>query len=279
MSDPAPCLGAAALACALMLSTSTAALAAPAIAILPTAGDSPKDQRQKLDAALRKAVVADGSYVVQDAKETQEQIAFMAEQGTICVAGETACLQRLGILCDVQYLLIPESTGNRELTVSLTLLNAEDALVVRTVDGAVNLATNSSAKLVDTALHGGDEPEAPPPPPPKKVDPLEGGPTPGPTDPNQPVDETELNSMQFAGAATAGVAGGLGALALLSALGGEGIYWSGGGGVFNKDARIQIGQVTRVLWGVTAVGLATAGVGVGVFIAGAPAEEKSIDSP
>lgn len=253
------------------------AAAAPSIALLPAAGSAPKEQRTKLDAALRKALINDGGYVVQAGKDTGEQIAFMAEQGTICVSSDIPCLQKLGILCDVQLLLIPEASGERELEVTITLLNAEDANVVRTVKGTVNLATDAAKKLTDRALHGsingGDDPDEPPP---VKRDPLAKDPITGPVD-GQPVDETQLNDMQFAGVATAGVGGGLGALALLGALGCEAIFWTGTG---TADTRKNvIAPMGAVLWIATVVGAATAGAGGAVYLAGSPdTEDKGLSA-
>lgn len=238
------------------------AAAAPTIALLPTVGDTQKEQRLKLDAALRKALVNDGGYVVQAAKDTAEQIAFMAEQGTICVSSDIPCLQKLGILCDVQLILIPEARGDRELDVTITLLNAEDANVVRTVTGSVNLATDSAKKLTDRALHGGDDPDPVVVRDPVVKDPVVDG---------QPVDETKFNDMQFAGVATAAVGGGLGGLALLGALGCEAIFWTGTG---TADTRkTVIAPMGAVLWIATVVGAATAGAGGAVYLAGAPATE------
>lgn len=256
------------------LTLASAATAAPTLALLPTTGETPRDQRTKLDAALRKALVADGSYVVQSAKDTNEQIAFMAEQGSICVSSDLPCLQKLGILCDVQYLLVPEARGDRELDVTITLLNAEDANIVRTVSGTVNLATDSAKKTLLRALHGGDDPDAPPPP--TKTDPLANTTPPKPED-GQPIDETKLNDVQFGGAAVAAVGGGLGALALLGALSCEAIFWTGTGtAATRKDVIAPMGSV---LWISTIVGVATAGVGGGIFLAGAPAtEDKGIDA-
>lgn len=241
------------------------AAAAPTIALLPAAGSAPKEQRTKLDAALRKALINDGGYVVQAAKDTGEQIAFMAEQGTICIDSDIPCLQKLGILCDVQLLLIPEAGGERELEVTLTLLNAEDANIVRTVKGNINLATDAAKKLTDRALHGGDDPSEPPP---VQRDPLEKDPGPGPA---EPVDETKLNDTQFAGVATAAVGGGLGGLALLGALGCEAIFWTGTGTADTR--RDVIAPMGAVLWIATVVGVATAGAGGAVYLAGAPATE------
>lgn len=240
-----------------------------AIALLPTTGDAPRDQRTKLDAALRKAVVADGGYVVQAARDTAEQIGFMAEQGTICTSTDIPCLQKLGILADVQLLLVPEASGERELEVTITLLNAEDANILRTVNGEVNLATASAQKLVERALHGGDDPEdvVVDRPPPK--DPLASDIDRPKTD--EPVDETKLNDVQFAGVAVASVGGGLGALALLGALSCEAIFWTGTGTAeTRKDVIAPLGSV---LWIATTIAAVTAGIGGAVYFAGAPPDE------
>ena len=255
---------------------SVPAVAAPAIALLPTSVSAPKEQRTRLDAALRRAVVTDGGFVVQSAKDTGEQIAFMAEQGTICTSTDIPCLQKLGILCDVQMLLVAEATGDRELDVTLTLLNAEDALVVRTVKGSVNLATDAAKKLADKALHGGDDVDVDVAPPPRDPSTLAQDPTTKPPD-GQPVDETQLNDLQFGGVATAAVGGGLGALSLLGALGCEAIFWTGTGTADTR--RNVIAPTGAVLWVATIVGAATAGVGGAVYLAGAPpTEDKGLSA-
>jgi hypothetical protein len=197
----------------------------------------------------------------------QDQIAFLAEQGTICLPADLPCLQKLAILCDVQVLLIAESTGERELDVTLTVLNAEDAAVLRAVKGVVNLATDSAKKLTARALHGEEEGAPPPPPPPR--DPIK-------VKPGDPVDETQLNDLQLAGAATAAVGGGLGALSLLGALSCEAIFWTGIG---SKDTRKDIvAPLGGVLWIASIVGGLVAGAGGGLYLAGAPPEEKTVDS-
>ncbi len=239
--------------------------AKPAVALLPTTGDAPRDQRTRLDTAVRKALVADGGYVVLGAKETAEVIALMADQGTICTATELPCLQRLGILADAELLLIPEANGERELDVTITLLTIEDATVVRTVRGPVNLATGSAQKLTDRALHGGDDPDE------VRVTPDPLAREPDRPTPGEPIDETKLNDMQFAGVTVAGVGGGIGALALLGALSCEAIFWTGTGTAeTRKDVIAPLGSV---LWISTIAAGVVAGVGGAVFLAGAPPED------
>jgi hypothetical protein len=246
------------------------AKAIPVLALLPTTGDAPRDQRTKLDAAIRKAAVADASYTLLSAKETAEQIAFMAEQATICTSTDVPCLQRLGILCGANYLLVPQAAGERELEASIMLLGVEDDIgVVRTVTGTVNLANATAKTLLLEALHGKEEPDVDPNL--ADRDPLAPDVVKPPETQGDPLDETKLNDLQFAGAAVASVGGGLGALALLGALSCEAIFWTGSG---PADTRKNVvAPLGSVLWIGTIVGAAAAGTGAGVFLAGAPPVE------
>ncbi|MDP2339578.1 MAG: hypothetical protein Q8O67_01360 [Deltaproteobacteria bacterium] len=247
------------------------ARAIPALALMPATGDAPRDQRTKLDAALRKASIADASYTLISAKEIAAQIGDLAEQGTICTSTDVPCLQRLGILLGADYLLVPQAAGERELEASIMLLGVEDDIgVVRTVTGSVNLANATAKTLLLEALHGKEEPEVDP-----NVadrDPLAPDPVKAPIDKTgDPLDETKLNDLQFAGAAVASVGGGLGVLALLGALTCEAVFWTGSGpAATRKDVVAPLGSV---LWVGTIVGVAAAGAGAGVFLAGAPPAE------
>lgn len=255
----------------LVLAGASAARALPVLALLPATGDGAREQRTKLDAAIRKAAVADGGYALQSARETTDQIAFMAEQGIICTSSDVPCLQRLGILCGAQFLLVPEASGERELDVSMMLLGVEDGVgVVRTVTGSVNLANATAKKLTLQALHGGDDGDPVNDPVPVR-DPLAPDPASVADNKGDPLDETKLNQMQFAGAAVASVGGGLGALALLGALSCEAIFWTGTG---SADSRKNlVAPLGSVLWIGTVVGAAAAATGAGIFLAGAPAAD------
>ncbi len=258
-----------ALVVLLTLASADVARALPLLALLPTTGEGSREQRTKLDAAVRKAVVADGGYVVQSAPETREQIAFMAEQGIICTATDIPCLQRLGILCGAQFLLVPEARGEHELDVSMTLLGVEDGVgIVRTVSGRVNLGNATTKALTRQTLHGVDDvvpveapvPVAAPPPVPRQEKTAAS------------VDETKLTDVQFAGAAVASVGAGLGAIALLGALSCEALFWTGTG---SANARSKVvAPLGSALWIGTVVGLAAAGTGAGLFAAGAPRDDE-----
>ena len=244
------------------------ARALPVLALLPATGDGPREQRLKLDTAIRKAAGADGGYTLLTAAEIEDQITYMAEQGTICTSTDISCLRHLGILCGAGFLLVPDAQGTGELQVSLVLLGVEDSVgVVRKVEGAINLATGSVKALTQRALRGGDDPNA-------AAGEL-GGRDPRPDDLAlkksnlNAFDETRLNDLQFTGAAVASVGSILGALSLLGALGCEAIFWTGTG---SADARKDVvAPLGAVLWVATMVGGAAAATGGGILLAGAPA--------
>jgi hypothetical protein len=256
------------VAVAVAISLAAPAHAATTIAVLPSAGPAGAEARRGLDAALRKAVVADGEFDVLSVAETADHVATMAEFGAVCAASDTACLQKLGILASVDLLLVPEARGKRALEVKVTLLDVGDGKVVRGATG--NLVPSDAADveaLVQRALHGSgageehDGARTSTSTPPRALEVADG------------VDETELKGMQLAGAVTAGVGGGLGVVALLGALTGEALLAAGTG---PKELRRTVLPLAQVLWVVTVTGAAAAGVGAGLFVAGAPADPRSL---
>jgi len=266
----------AAVIAALCLFAVPAAAAAEKTAILPTSGSADTDSRARLDVALRKALNKESSLVkLQSAKDTGGHLSSMAELGVICDNTDVACLQKLGIVAGVSRLLVVEASGKRTLDVSITFINVDEGKVIRQTTGSIVPGeAEDSAELIGRVLNG--EPAIPgildtttEPAPTSALD----TPTAAPVVIDGPVDETALNTTQFAGAVTAGIGGGIGVIGLLGALTSEAVFWTGTGPAATR--RDVVAPLGSVMWIVTAVGVVAAAVGGIVFVAGAPAEKPA----
>jgi hypothetical protein len=241
-------------------------LAAPSMAVFPTGGSASAEQRSALDTALRKAVAGDGGYVLLSAAETAENVEFMAEGGALCTPSDVGCLQKFGLVATVDLLLVADARGRKTLDVTLRLVDVGSGELVRAVDGALQPRDGAAvAALVHRALQGDSNGDG------------EGGRARTddgprvdsedrtPANPRAPaVDETELSGRRLAGAWAAGVGGGIGALALLGALGGEAVFWTGTG---SKQTRQDVvAPFAQAMWLVTLAGAAAAGVGAALFL-------------
>ena len=250
---------------------SSSAAAATSLALFPAAGTASAEQRAALDAALRKALEAEDDVALLSAAETADNVKFMAEGGALCTPSDLACLQKFGLVATVDRLLVAEARGRRTLDVTLTVVDVASGEVVRTADGAVSPRDAPAiASLVRRALHGDDDEKPagpsklddPPAAPPRLLD--------GPV-----VDETELRGLQAAAAWTAGIGGGVGALGLLGALGGEAVFWTGSG---TKEVRGGIVKpFAQAMWFVTMVGAAAAGVGGAIYLSEVPPDPARLD--
>jgi hypothetical protein len=259
--------------------------ASTSLALFPTGGSAPADQRTALDGSLRKAVSVEGDFSLLSAAETAENVEFMAEGGALCTPADVACLQKFGLVATVDLLLVTEARGRRTLDVTLRLIDVASGDVVRTIDGAVAARDAVAvAALVRRALHGqDDEPRATSEPAGARTDARprmdEAGPAPatapasGPA-PGPAVDETEVTGRRLIGAWTAGVSGGVAVLALLGALGGEAVFWTGTGPATVRDTIVM--PLAQTLWIVCAAGTAAAGVGGVLFVLDEPAASGTV---
>lgn len=266
----------AAVIAALCLLAVPAAAAAEKTAILPTSGSADTDSRARLDVALRKALNKESSLVkLQSAKDTGGHLSSMAELGVICDNADVPCLQKLGIVAGVSRLLVVEASGKRTLDVSITFINVDEGKVIRQTTGSVVPGeAEDSAELIGRVLNG--EPAIPgildTTTEPAATSALDA-PAAATVVVDGPVDETALNTTQFAGAVTAGIGGGVGVIGLLGALTSEAVFWTGTGPAATR--RDVVAPLGSVMWIVTAVGVVAAAVGGIVFVAGAPAEKPA----
>lgn len=251
-----------------------AAAAAEKTAVLPTSGSADTDSRARLDVALRKALNKESSLVkLQSAKDTGGHLSSMAELGVICDNADVPCLQKLGIVAGVSRLLVVEASGKRTLDVSITFINVDEGKVIRQTTGSVvSGEAEDSAELIGRVLNG--EPAIPgildtEPAATSALD----APTAATVVVDGPVDETALNTTQFAGAVTAGIGGGVGVIGLLGALTSEAVFWTGTGPAATR--RDVVAPLGSVMWIVSAVGVVAAAVGGIVFVAGAPADKPA----
>jgi len=264
------------LLCALWSTTAAAAAAAPAAsvstALFPTGGSASAEQRTALDAALRKALEADDDVTLLSASETAGNVKFMAEGGALCTPSDLGCLQKFGLIATVDRLVVAEARGRRTLDVTLSVVDVASGEIVHSADAALTPRDAAAvAALVRRALHGddGDKPHV-------SATTTEPSTTPPPAELDGPVvDETELHGLQLAGAWTAGIGGGVGALGLLGALGGEAVFWTGSG---TKEVRGGIVRpFSQAMWFVAIAGAAAAGAGAGLYFAGPPAAPARLD--
>lgn len=261
----AACLCGLALTCASVASAET-------LAMLPTSGSADRDVRGRLDVAIRKALASHTELEVQGAKQTGGHMSTLIDlNGEVCENEDTACLAKLGILADVSTLLVVDAAGKRTLEVKLILINVETGTVTRTIDGTVRVGEAGDVQaLIDRVLSSAsDVPgildtsattgatsslDAPPPV-------IPGG--------QGPIDETKLTDLQFAGAAVAGVGGGLAVGGVLGGLACEALFWNGvGSAATRKDIVAPLGAA---MWVGAIVGVAASALGGGLFLAGSPA--------
>ncbi len=246
---------------------------AETVGLLPTSGAASIDDRAQLDVAIRKALAKLPELKVQATKETGAAMSTLIDlNGEICENEDVGCLSKLGILADVETLIITEATGKRTLQVKLVIIDVENGTLRRTIEGEVRQGDNGDADaLVDRAFKGQDSVvrivDATPTKP--KVDPtpptfIAGG--------DGPIDETKLTDMQFAGATIAGVGGGLAGLGVLGGLTCEAIFWTGTGPAATR--KNVVAPLGSALWVGAIVGAVAAGVGGAVFLAGAPDDGK-----
>lgn len=252
---------------------SPAAALAEKTALLPTSGTADTDTRARLDVAIRKALAKEKVLVtLQSAKDTGTHVSSMAELGVVCDNEDVPCLQKLGIVAGVSRLLVVEASGKRSLDVKVTTINVDEGTVLRTTTASISLSeAGDISELVQRVVNG--EPTVP------GIldttdDPTASKPGSALDEPTPVVvaaggDETELGGLQLAGAITAGIGGGIGVIGLLGALSCEALYWTGTGPAATR--RDVIAPLGAVMWVVTGVGVVAAGVGGGLFFAGAPA--------
>lgn len=250
--------------------TFTGTARAETFAMLPTSGSADPDSRGRLDVAIRKALASHSDLKVQSAKETGGHMSTLIDlNGEVCENEDTACLSKLGILADVNTLMVVEADGKKTLEVKLILINVERGSITRTIDGTVRVGESGDVTaLIDRALKGDSEV-------PRILDTTTTTTTSSLDDPppvipggDGPIDETKLTGLQFAGASIAGVGGGLGAIGLLGALGCEAIFWTGTG---PADTRKNIiAPLGAAMWVGAIVGTAAAALGGGLYLAGAP---------
>jgi hypothetical protein len=250
-----------------------AAAIAEKTAVLPTSGSADTDTRARLDVAIRKALAKEKVLVtLQSAKDTGTHVSSMAELGVVCDNEDIQCLQKLGIVAGVSRLLVVEASGKRTLEVKVTSINVDEGSVLRTTTATISLSEAGDInELVQRVLNG--EPTVPGILDTSTDDPTASKPTSALDEPKPVViaagnDETELGGLQLAGAVTAGIGGGIGVIGLLGALSCEALYWTGTGPAATR--RDVIAPLGGVMWVVTGVGVAAAGIGGGLFFAGAP---------
>lgn len=249
---------------------------AETVAFLPTSGGADVDSRSRLDVQLRKAMAkAWPDVTVQPAKETGAAMSTLIDlNGEICENEDVACLSKLGILADVNTLVVVEASGKKTLAVDVTLIDVEAGTVKRQVEGDVVLGNAGSAEALVRNVFGAAEV-------PRIIETTPTTPTtattPTPELPRGegPIDETKLTDLQFAGASVAAVGGGVGVLGLLGALACEAVFWTGTG---SKEVRKEIvAPLGSVLWIGTVVGAVAAGAGGALYLAGSPEEDKRVE--
>lgn len=246
---------------------------AETVGLLPTSGSAAIDDRAQLDVAIRKALAKLPEFTVQPAKDTGAAMSTLIDlNGEVCENEDVACLAKLCILADVQTLIVTEASGKRTLEVKLTIIDVEDGKLRRTVEGDVRQGDNGDAEaLLERAFKGQDSVVRIIDKTPQKPKETDDGPT-FIAGGDGPIDETKLTDMQFAGATIAGVGGGLSGLGLLGALTCEAIFWTGTGPAATR--KNVVAPLGSALWVGAAVGAVAAGVGGGVFLAGAPDSGK-----
>jgi hypothetical protein len=264
------------LALGLVAALWSADAAAETVAFLPASGSADVDSRGRLDVQLRKAMAkAWPDLTVQPAKETGSAMSTLIDlNGEICENEDIPCLSKLGILADVNTLVVVEASGKKSLAIDITLIDVEAGTVKRQVEGDVVLGDAGSAEALVRNVFGAAEV-------PRIIETTPTTPTtsttPTPELPRGegPIDETKLTDLQFAGASVAAVGGGVGVLGLLGALGCEAVFWTGTG---SKDVRKDIvAPLGSVLWIGTIVGAVAAGAGGALYLAGSPDEDKRVE--
>jgi len=240
--------------------------------MLPASGAASPEARGRLDAAVRKALGGIADIKVQPAKVTGEQLSmFIDLNAEVCDNDDLICLSKLGILAEVDLLLIVEASGQRTLEVELTLVNVERSAVVRTVDGEVRVDDQPNiTALVERVFQKAEVPTIVDVTTPTK--PVTSTDTEAPViERGDGVDETKLNGTQFAGVTLASIGGGLAGLGLLGALSCEAIFWTGTGAAQTRED--VIAPLGSALWIATIVGGVAAASGGALYLAGAPEGE------
>lgn len=261
---------------ALAVAMSFGVARAETVAFLPASGSADVDSRSRLDVQLRKAMTKTWpDLTMQPAKETGAAMSTLIDlNGEICENEDIPCLSKLGILADVNTLVVIEASGKKTLAIDVVIIDVEAGTVKRQVEGDVVLGDAGSAEaLVRNAFGNASVPriiETTPTTPTTST-------TPTPELPRGegPIDETELTDLQFAGASVAAVGGGVAVLGLLGALGCEAIILTGSG---DKETRRDIVvPLGAALWIGTIVGTVAAGAGGALYLAGSPDEDKRVE--
>lgn len=258
------------------MSLGGSAARAETVALLPASGSADVDSRSRLDVQLRKAMAKVWpDLTLQSAQETGAAMSTLIDlNGEICENEDVACLSKLGILADVDTIVVVEARGRKTLDVDVTIIDVEAGTVKRQLEGDVVAGDAGSAEAFVRSAFGNAEV-------PRIIETTPTTPT-RPTTPTPelprgegPIDETKLTDLQFAGASVAAVGGGVGVLGLLGALACEAVFWTGTG---SKEVRKDIvAPLGSVLWIATIVGAVGAGAGGALYLAGSPDEEKRVE--
>lgn len=134
---------------AAFLLVSEAASAAPALAVLPPTGDAP----ERLEGALREEIEALGSHAVQPGDTTRAHVQSARDLGLSCAVDDVACLAKLGILAEVQW-VVPSRVrrGDRGALLEVVLIDVQAAVerarVTRALDGPVDDVARAASLLL-----------------------------------------------------------------------------------------------------------------------------------
>ena len=237
------------------------------IALLPAQGVAEERQRKVIDKAIRSALIAEDSLAVQPAATTRGHIKSTAELGLSCGPSDVMCLQKLGIVAEVEQVLVPEldeAGADGRLPVRLLLVDVGSGELIRAVEGSWAPRDEQALRaLVGRVLYGDPEVQTPAlPPTPEAM-------TSSSSDLAPPRAPSTLATQGFAAAA---VGGGIAVIGFAGAVTCEALFWSGTGSANTR--RDVVAPLGAVFWVTSATGLLASGVGGLLwYVGGVPAED------
>ncbi len=249
---------------------------AQSVALVTASDHVDADTRSRLDAQVRRAfAVVRPALTLQPARDTATAMStFIELNSERCEHDDGACWSKLGIIADVDTLIVLEASGRKKsLEVRCVVVDVAAGAVSQMFQEDVTLGDAASTEaLIARALEqpaaprliDATAPHAPTPPPPPPTVPRGPG----------PLDETALTELQLAGVIVGGSGGALAVLGTLGALSCEAIYWTGTG---TKELRGDVvAPLGAALWVGALIGVVTGGAGLGLWLAGTPVDEARL---
>jgi hypothetical protein len=246
--------------------------AAQGVALLPSVGPAGEDDRRDVDTALRRALGSVDDLDLLSPVATRDNLMSLAEMGLVCLPEDVPCLVKLGIVADVAWVLVPEvgkpsGTGaSRTVEIEIGVIDVAAGKRARAVDGTVALSDGDAVgALARRAMALPEKPDD------KPDDKLPDDKLPDdklPDDKLPPDDPPDAAAGPSAGVLLAGIGGVVAGVSLVGAIVSDLVFLNVIAA--DKDTRQNMVPVGAILWGTTAIGAITAGIGAVMLAEEAP---------